>query len=623
MQEFEYDSVYSRRVLYYLHPVDLEEALNYMARENGIIQHRFVHNRNSINNTCYICGEERDIHLKELNISININNNENLLEENKEDQKENKETNSNQIHTNRIANNNNYNFNNFPKKSSSTIKNIENSSKEKNRNYLSSDSLDISFKNQKKISKKFRATKNKKDLNSKKKKIECEVCNEMFIVDKNNEVGKCGHAFCNNCWYDFLSINIKENKLPSIKCLDFKCKEKLKDKFIINLLNSDIDLIKKYKRYKLELEIINDPNKKLCPYPNCDSYLELKQILNKDVTCKNNHTFCFECLKKPHGKLPCNENLDKSMEEYAKNNFVKKCPKCSIITEKNNGCNHITCTKCGYQWCWLCNQEYNMNHFKGGKCKGFQFFQPQNDYEIKLMMEGKIKFNELSNSQRQIDDNFDNLNFNDNQRRHIRHDIRNIRHHLRVRRIGFEDFGEFIYRRVKCPKKAFLVFFFSFFGNCYFILKGFDLLDNILALMIYILLYISLFFQMIYLNILSLLLILIFLGFKKFILEFENLHKLYLKKCILILVTIFLGTFCRIFYFWKKLINKTYISNQLGMKILIFFPCALMSTIINYPLCLLMNISLIIFIFIFKISPLSELNINFEHAFNIEINSED
>ena len=146
----------------------------------------------------------------------------------------------------------------------------------------------------------------------------------MFIVDKNNKVEKCGHAFCNNCWYDFLSINIKENKLPSIKCLDFKCKEKLKDKFIINLLNSDIDLIKKYKRYKLELEIINDPNKKLCPYPNCDSYLELKQILNKDVTCKNNHTFCFECLKKPHGKLPCNGNMDKSMVEYAKNNFVKK-----------------------------------------------------------------------------------------------------------------------------------------------------------------------------------------------------------------------------------------------------------------------------------------------------------
>ena len=623
LQEFGYDSVYSRRVFYYLHPEDLEEALNYMAMENGIIQHRFVHNRNSINNTCYICGEERDIHLKELNISINVNNNENNLEESNEDQKENDETNSNQIQINSIANNNNYNFDNFSKKSlsSSTIKKNENSSNEKNKNYLSSESLDISFKNQKEIPKKFRATKNKKDINSKKEKIECEICNEMFIVNKNNKVEKCGHAFCSNCWYDFLSVKIKENKLPSIKCLDFKCKEKLKDEFIINLLNSDIDLIKKYKRYKLELEIINDPNKKLCPYPNCDSYLELKQIRNKDVKCKNNHTFCFECLKKPHGKLPCKENLDKSMEEYAKNNFVKKCPKCSIITEKNNGCNHIICTKCKYQWCWLCNEEYNENHFKGGKCKGFQFFQPQNEYEIKLMMEGKIKFNELSNSQMQIDDNFDNLNFNDDHRPHIRH-------HFRERRIRFEENEEIRYNRVKCYQKVLLVFIYTFFGNWGLNLTSFDLdndFNKILVFIIYILLYIPLFFQIIYLNILSLLLILIFFGFKKFILKYENLNKLYLKKIILILVTIFLGTFCRIYYFWKRLINETNISNKFGMKFLIFFPCAIMSTILNYPLCLLNNIGLIILVFIYERSfsgLLSELDINFDNAFNFKINSD-
>ena len=89
----------------------------------------------------------------------------------------------------------------------------------------------------------------------------------MFTVHEKNKVKKCGHAFCSNCWYDFLSIKIKENKLPSIKCLNYNCKEKLNDEFIIRLLKSDIDLIRKYKRYKLELEIINDPNKKLCPYP--------------------------------------------------------------------------------------------------------------------------------------------------------------------------------------------------------------------------------------------------------------------------------------------------------------------------------------------------------------------
>jgi len=88
------------------------------------------------------------------------------------------------------------------------------------------------------------------------------------------------------------------------------------------------------------------------------------------------------------------------MIEYSKNNLIKKCPKCSVITEKITGCNHISCTKCNYQWCWLCNGEYDPEHYERGKCKGYQFFRPQNEEEIKLALEGKIKLRE---SQRQED----------------------------------------------------------------------------------------------------------------------------------------------------------------------------------------------------------------------------
>ena len=374
--------------------------------------------------------------------------------------------------------------------------------------------------------------------------------------------------------------------MPSIKCLNYNCKEKLKDKFIIRLLKSDIDLIRKYKRYKLELEIIKDPNKKLCPHPNCDSYLELRQIRNKDVKCKNNHTFCFECLKRPHGKLPCNANLDKSMKEYAKNNFVKKCPKCSIITEKNNGCNHITCTKCGYQWCWLCNQEYNVNHFTGGKCKGFQNFQPKNDYEIKLMMEGKINYAELSSSQRQFINNSINSNISSNISNNLSFSDSTIPQ-FNGRIIDENE----LYNIVKCPKKVYYVFIFVIFGNCYIILKGFKLLKNILAIMIFILLSFSLFFPMIFLNILSLLIILIFKGFKKFIVKFDALQDLYLQKVIVIFLGVLIGNFCFLIFSWKKLINSTHYLNHFHIKFYIYFPCTIMSIVIYYPQRLLINLS--------------------------------
>ena len=45
-----------------------------------------------------------------------------------------------------------------------------------------------------------------------------------------------------------------------------------------------------------------------------------------------------------------------------------------MYTEKNEGCNHMTCTSCKYQWCWLCLEEYKYGHYESGKCEGKQFY---------------------------------------------------------------------------------------------------------------------------------------------------------------------------------------------------------------------------------------------------------
>ena len=328
--EFGYSSLYSKRIFQYYHPKNIQEAVDYLSFEDGKIQHVFVQDRNNNENSiCYLCGEQKDIHLADQ---------------------------------------------------------IDNSLSE-----------DIKSS----IRKSFLENRSKlKKSNGSIKKTNCPACEEDFIPTDKNTLKNCGHSFCDECWYDFLSIKIKENKLNFIKCMDYECREKPDDDFIINLLNSNQELIDKYKKFKLELEIINDPNRKFCPFPNCNSFLELKDKNNKEVKCSNNHIFCFLCLKSPHGNLPCNNEINKSLVEYEKNNFVKKCPKCDIITEKITGCNHITCAKCNYQWCWLCNGEYDPEHFYEGKCRGLQFFRPKDETEIKLAQEGKI---ELRESQRQDD----------------------------------------------------------------------------------------------------------------------------------------------------------------------------------------------------------------------------
>ena len=122
LQEFGYDNIYSRRVFYYLHPEDIDEALNYMSFENGIIQHIFIKDRRNISNKkCYICGENEEIHLKK-----DLNNNNNSNNEKIEEEKSEK----NDIDSNQIKKSiNNINTNNDLKSSSFSFGNKTNVNK--------------------------------------------------------------------------------------------------------------------------------------------------------------------------------------------------------------------------------------------------------------------------------------------------------------------------------------------------------------------------------------------------------------------------------------------------------------------------------------------------------------
>ena len=583
LKELGYDNIYSRRVFYYLHPENLDEALNYMAIENGIIQHRFIQERNNSNDICYICGERRRKHLNERNDLIdddnNINNNNDINTLNKFDEDQKQEDIINESLNQKYDSNINKNDNDDSNKTTQSKSKAE----------LISDEIDNEIIFPKNIFKfKHREIKKEKDqiitnntreeLKVKEEKMECIICGEMFIVNEKNKVEKCGHAFCPGCWYDSLSVKIKENKLPSIKCLEYNCKEKLTDDFIINLLNSDRYLIKIYKRYKLELEIINDPNKKLCPYPNCDSFLELKQKNNKNVKCENNHLFCFRCLQKPHVNLPCKDSLDESVMEYSKNNFVKKCPNCGIVIEKNKGCNHITCTKCEYQWCWLCNKEYKSGHFKEGKCEGFQFFQPKNENDIKLMMEGKIDKNNLSMSQRQ----FDHDEIDRDRPRMRRRRLRNQRDNEEI----FED----IYYTMDFKQKIKKVLFYILFGNSFMVIKAFDMNDNCfqkyLNRIIYLMLFILFFFHLIFINIMSLIIIFIFSGFKRFIRD-NNLF--YTKRFVVFNLSIILIRFLTLFNSWKRVLTTNIYDGKL-MDIILIFSCFNISVIVCFPQSILINV---------------------------------
>ena len=204
--------------------------------------------------------------------------------------------------------------------------------------------------------------------------INCLVCDKKLTQEqKKDNLIKCNHMACNECYYEFLKEKINSNFIEGIKCLEKDCDAKLYDNFIQKKLFGDIPLLEKYIKLDKKRQLMLNPNIQLCPSPDCDSYA-LKNGKNKYVSCiKYRHKFCFNCLKAWHGDKECDNSLDNSFKKWRDSNTVRRCPKCKYFIEKDEGCNHITCYNCRYQFCWLCMAEYTSGHYDLGRCSGLQF----------------------------------------------------------------------------------------------------------------------------------------------------------------------------------------------------------------------------------------------------------
>jgi hypothetical protein len=187
------------------------------------------------------------------------------------------------------------------------------------------------------------------------------------------------------------------------------CGNFLSSKFILNIILDDHKLLNKYYLFKEKLEILNDPNKVFCPTPNCNSY-GIKKKDDNFISCQKGHNFCSECMGNWHKGNSCEKKLENDFKIWAKDKIVKKCPKCGMWTEKNEGCNHMTCAECHYQWCWLCGKRYYEYHYTNGLCNGLQFYKPKSEKEIEeKLKENKKKINEIREKQISEGRNF-NLN---------------------------------------------------------------------------------------------------------------------------------------------------------------------------------------------------------------------
>merc|ERR1712113_909428 len=123
---------------------------------------------------------------------------------------------------------------------------------------------------------------------------------------------------------------------------------------IVDLADSDT-----YEKYTLFSQTKLNPLLRQCPYCGllCDPQRDDAGEIVPLMQCPTCHKeFCF---------YHSNAHVGQTCEVYVKGisadtqNVMmgrKSCPWCGIPSEKDGGCAHMSCRKCGNDWCWDCGE---------------------------------------------------------------------------------------------------------------------------------------------------------------------------------------------------------------------------------------------------------------------------
>ncbi|KAI4467591.1 rbr family ring finger and ibr domain-containing [Holotrichia oblita] len=266
--------------------------------------------------------------------------------------------------------------------------------------------------------------------------IMCEIC---FLLINNWEqpiMMSCKHVFCKRCWESYLTIKIQDGDAHHILCPAYQCHILVPVELIEKLVSPD--MARRYLQFDIKAFVESNKSIKWCPIPGCGRAVRLPEaeqtgavIANKTipvtshaVDCGNAHFFCWECLGEAHAPCGCKQWQEWQMKigevkpeelqascsgsEDAANILwlvtnSKPCPNCKSPIQKNEGCNHMKCSKCKFDFCWVCQESWKRHSSATGgyfRCNRFEAVHKADEKQGSLISEALDRNNQMQEMSR-------------------------------------------------------------------------------------------------------------------------------------------------------------------------------------------------------------------------------
>lgn len=206
---------------------------------------------------------------------------------------------------------------------------------------------------------------------------DCGCCFSEYVT---NTMVQCpvGHLFCKACVLAFSQERLGQRN-AHLKCMDQGTCDREFERGQLGLCLPP-KLMALYERIKQAEELAAAGLADLEECPFCDFKCVIENEQERLFHCLNDEcgvTSCRSCKKKDHLPKTCKEaeednalNAQHAVEEAMTKALMRKCPKCDATFIKSDGCNKISCTKCGQLSCYVCRKAItgyeHFNQMPGG-----------------------------------------------------------------------------------------------------------------------------------------------------------------------------------------------------------------------------------------------------------------
>jgi hypothetical protein len=201
-------------------------------------------------------------------------------------------------------------------------------------------------------------------------KYECDVCGNEFS-DSAGVLACVEHFYCNDCATEVFHRSLKDNnEFPASCCA--RSRHGLPPSLFEDLLGKEF--IDSY-RLKLSEHYTPESIRVYCANAHCARYHHPRSFDNSDhrrtiVACDCGTTTCVGCKSEWQADHACVQLTSMSrpawVPEYSSDCRIKQCPKCHEYIQLSEACNHMECSMCHHQFCFVCMVPWKGFHDNAG-----------------------------------------------------------------------------------------------------------------------------------------------------------------------------------------------------------------------------------------------------------------